>query len=166
MDGRMNPTRPRVSGRAGFPTTGHTLVEVITVVLILSILAVVAVPRVNLGAVGGVRADATVRQIATDLRRARANAILHAARNPQGFALVMSGGSPYDGYEILDLRDSTAIAVCRIPETVRCTGGQRFEFGPLGNLRTGSATSLRVAANRRTYLVEIVPTTGAVRWTR
>ncbi len=162
----MRPKEPRVYGRARRLTTGHTLVEVITVVLILSILAVVAVPRVNLGAVGGIRADAAVRQIATDLRRARASAILHAARNPQGFALVMSGGSPYDGYEIIDLQDSTSIAVCTIPETVRCTGGQRFEFGPLGNLRTGSATSLRVAAKGRTYLVEIAPTTGAVRWTQ
>jgi len=161
----MEPTKPRMPGRAALAATGHTLVEVITVVLILSILAAVAVPRVNLGAVGVIRADATVRQIVTDLRRARADAILQAAQNPQGFALVMSGGNPYEGYEILDLRDSRVIAVRTIPENVRCTGGERFEFGPLGGLRTGSANRLRVTAKGRTYGVEIVPTTGAVRWT-
>jgi prepilin-type N-terminal cleavage/methylation domain-containing protein len=145
---------------------GHTLVEVITVVMILSILACVAVPRLNFAAVVGARADAAVRQIATDLRRTRANAILHAAANPTGFALVMSGGGPYDGYQIIDLHDSSVVAACEIPDGVRCSGGQRFEFGPLGNLRSGSDTELRITTEARTYLVEIAPATGAVKWTR
>lgn len=134
--------------------------------LILSILAAVAVPRINFAAVGGVRGDAAVRQIGTALRRTRAEAILHAARNPKGFALVMIGGSPYEGYEIVDLHDSKVIATGRIPDDVRCKGGQRFEFGPLGNLSSTSDTSLNVAAEGRAYQVEIVPATGAVQWTR
>jgi hypothetical protein len=141
-------------------------VEVITVVLILSILACVAVPRLNLAAVTGARADAAVRQIATDLRRTRANAILHAARNPIGFALVMSGEGPYGGYRIIDLRDSAVVAAGKIPDAVGCSGGQRFEFGPLGNLRSGSDTKLRITTDARTYFVEVVPATGAVKWVR
>jgi hypothetical protein len=141
-------------------------VEVITVVLILSILAAVAAPRINLAAVGGVRGDAAVRLIATDLRRARANAIRNAARNSRGFALVMNGGNPYDGYEIINLYDSTVIATCQLPDGVRCSGGQRFEFGPLGNLRSGSDAELRIATDARTYSMAVVPATGAVKWTR
>jgi len=141
-------------------------VEVITVVLILSILAAVAVPRINFAAVAGARGDAAVRQIATDLRRTRANAILHAARNPKGFALVMIGSSPYDGYEIVSLQDSAVIATGKIAENVLCSGGQHFEFGPLGNLNSGSDASLRVATDGKTCLLEIVPATGAVKWTR
>ena len=140
--------------------------EVITVVLILSILACIAVPRLNLAAANGARADAFVQQIATALRRARANAILHAAENPDGFALLMQGGAPHTGYQIIDLQDSTVIADCDIPEEINCGGGQRFEFGPLGNLLSGSDTELRIAAEGRVYFVQVEPATGAVKWMR
>jgi type II secretory pathway pseudopilin PulG len=162
----MKCEEPRTSRRRLFQAGAHTLVEVITVVLILSILAVVAVPRINFGAVAAAQGDAAVRQIATDLRRTRANAILHAARNPKGFALVMTGSSPYEGYEIVDLQSSAVIATGKIAEHVLCSRGQRFEFGPLGNLNTGSDASLRIATDGRAYSLEIVPATGAVRWTR
>lgn len=146
--------------------TGHTLVELITVVLILSILACIAVPRLNLAAATGVTADAAARQIVTDLRRTRADAILHAARNPTGFALVMTGGGPYEGYRIIDLRDSAIVAAVDIPAGIRCDGGRRFEFGPLGNLRNGSDAKLRIATDAKTYMVEVVRATGAVQWVR
>ncbi len=162
----MRHTGSRAPRHDRFRVDAHTLVEVITVVLILAILAAVAVPRINFAAVGGVRGDAAVRQIATDLRRTRANAILDAARNPKGFALVMTDGGPSDGYEIVDLHDSAVTATCKIPEGVRCSGGQRFEFGPLGNLTGGSDTELRITTDARTYTVEIIPATGAVTWTR
>lgn len=149
-----------------FRVGAHTLVELVTVVLILSILAAVAVPRINFAAVGGIRGDAAVRQIATDLRRTRANAILDAARNSKGFALVMTGGNPGHGYEIVDLHDSAVVATCKIPQDVRCSGGQRFEFGPLGNLAGGSDAKLRIVTDARTYTLEIIPATGAVTWTR
>lgn len=153
--------------RRGFQSAGrggHTLVEVITVVLILSVLAAVAVPRINFAAVSGVRGDAAVRQIAAGLRRTRANAILHAAQNTKGFALVVTGKG--DGYEIIDLRDSSVVATSRIAEGVRCSGGRRFEFGPLGNLAGGSDTTLRILTDAGTYTLEIIPATGAVTWTR
>lgn len=153
-------------GRGQPRRCGHTLVEVITVVLILGILACIAVPRLNLAAATGARADAMVRQIATDLRRARANAILHAANNPMGFALVMSGEGTYGGYRIIDLQDSSVVADCKIPAGVACCGGRRFEFGPLGDLRTGSDVELRITTDGRAYTVAIVRATGAVKWTR
>ncbi|MBN1506212.1 MAG: type II secretion system protein [Sedimentisphaerales bacterium] len=143
---------------------GHTLVECITVVLILSILALVAVPRLPLGAVWGARTDATIRQLATDLRRTRMQAIAEAVGKPAGFALVMTGASPYRSYQIVDLEDSAAVADRDIAPDVQCTGGQRFEFGPLGNLKEGSDTQLRISSERRAYQLQITPATGTVRW--
>ena len=144
----------------------HTLVEVITVVLILSILACVAVPRLNLAAVTGTKTDGVLHRITTDLRRARANAIQQAAWNSKGFALVMTGGEPYTGFEIVDLSDSTVAASADIPDDVCCSGGERFEFSPLGDLRGDSDMGLRIAGDSKTYLLTIVPATGAVKWTR
>lgn len=155
-----------VCPRRGRPWRGHTLVELVAVVLILSILACVAVPRLNFAAASGVRADAVVQQIVTALRRGRAQAILHAAENPAGYALVMNGGTPYVGYQILSLRDSTVIVDREIPDDVACGGGRRFAFGPLGNLLGGSDTELRVAAQRRVYSIQVEPATGAVKWIR
>lgn len=145
---------------------GHTLIECITVVLILSILALIAVPRLNLGATWAAQTDAAVRRLATDLRRTRMQAITHAADNPTGFALVMSGASPYGGYQIIDLHDSAVIASGEFAAAVRCTGGQHFDFGPLGNLKEGSDTQSRVYCEGRAYQLQIVPATGMVKWFR
>jgi len=143
---------------------GHTLVEMITVVLILAALASIAIIRLHPGVVPGVRAEAAVRQIATGLRRARAEALLHAAANPTGFALRMEGDPPYRRYQIVNLRDSTIISEREIPAEVRCGGGRRFEFGPLGNLKESSDTSLQVCTETKRFALEGVPATGAVRW--
>lgn len=145
---------------------GHTLVECITVVLILAILALVAVPRLNLGAVWGAQTDVVIRQLATDLRRTRMQAIAQAADNPTGLALVMIGTSPYRSYEIVNLQDSAVVATRDIALEVQCTGGQRFEFGPLGNLKEGSDTQLQVSTERRAYQLQITRATGMVQWSR
>jgi prepilin-type N-terminal cleavage/methylation domain-containing protein len=165
MDERSSILHPP-SSIVTHPCHGHTLVEVITVVLVLSILACVAVPRLDFGAVWGARADAIVERLATDLRRTRADAIAHAARNPDGFVLVMSGADPCHRYQILDQHNHAVIVTCDIPPGVLCGGGRRFEFGPLGNLQNGSDTHLRIGTGGKTYLLEIVPATGAVTWSR
>lgn len=144
----------------------HTLVEVITVVMILSVLACVVVPRFSMGAVWKTQARATALQIMTDLRRARSHAILHAAENPDGFALVMNGPpGRYRSYQVINLYDSTVIADYDIPQNVRCSGGGHFEFGPLGNLKEGSDTELRVSVDDRRRIISLVPATGMVRCT-
>jgi hypothetical protein len=93
-------------------------------------------------------------------------AITQAATKPAGFALVMTGASPYRSYQIVDLEDSAVVASRDIAADVQCTGGQRFEFGPLGNLKEGSDTQLQVSCGHRTYQLQIVPATGAVKWFR
>jgi prepilin-type N-terminal cleavage/methylation domain-containing protein len=146
------------------PRRGHTLVELVTVVLVIAILACVAVPRLHFGAVWRARADALAERLATDLRHTRALAVTHAARSPEGFALVMKDSEPYHSYQILDQHGHQAVTTCTIPAGVRCSGGRRFEFGPLGNLQTGSDTRLHIRTEGKTYRLEIVPATGAVTW--
>jgi type II secretory pathway pseudopilin PulG len=145
---------------------GHTLVEVVTVVLVLSLLTCIAVPRLDFGAVWGARADAMVRRLATDLRHTRALAITHAARNPDGFVLVMQGVDPYRSYQIIDRHDRTVVTTCSLPAGVQCRGGRWFEFGPLGNLQNGSDAHLGIRTEGKSYRLEIVPATGAVQWHR
>jgi prepilin-type N-terminal cleavage/methylation domain-containing protein len=145
---------------------GYTLIESMTVVLILSIVAFIAIPRFNWGAVWGAQTDAAVRQLATDLRRTRMHAITHAADNPTGFSLVMTGASPYSGYQIVDLHDSSVVATCTFSADVRCTGGQHFEFGPLGNLKDGGDTQSQISSQGRAYQLQITPATGMVKWSR
>ncbi len=145
---------------------GHTFVECITVVLILGVLACIAVPRLNWGAVWGAQTDAVIRQIAADLRRTRMHAISHAADHPSGYALVMIGANPYHGYQIVNLQDSTVLENASIPANVHCTGRRSFEFGPLGNLTDGSDTRVRIHSQGRSYLLEVVPATGMVKWQR
>jgi prepilin-type N-terminal cleavage/methylation domain-containing protein len=156
----------RQSSIINHPCRGHTLVEVITVVSVLSILACVAVPRLNPGVVWGAKADATVRRLVTDLRHTRALAITHAARNPEGFALVMQEADPCRSYGIIDQRDRTTVRTGHLPAGVHYTGGRRFVFGPLGDLQTGSDTHLRLRTEGKVYRIEIVPATGAVQWHR
>jgi len=149
-------------GETAMRSAGHTLVEVITVVLIICILTAVAVPRLNLAALSGARVDAAVRQIVTDLRRTRSQAILEAARNPTGFALIVNGTDSCNGYRIVNLRDGAVVAERAIPTDVRCRGGQRFEFEPLGNLSAASDTQLTISTENRAYRLGIVRATGAV----
>lgn len=154
----------KVPKGGGLRVGAHTLVEVITVILVLSILACVTIPRLNLGAVSKAEAEAVALQVMTDLRRARSHAILHAARNPDGFAVVMNGPpGHYSSYRIVDLQDSTVVADYDIPLKVHCSGGQRFEFGPLGNLRDGSDDELRVSAEGRIRIITVIPATGMVK---
>lgn len=144
----------------------YTLVELLLVVLIVSAVACVAVPRLQFGAVRAVDAGTFARKLVTDMRRARAQAMLNAARNTDGYALLLLGVSPYDQYEILDLSNSTAVALHDIPATVACTGGTRFEFGPLGNLKDGSDTQVQVSGGGRSYIITVVIATGAAKCTK
>ena len=148
------------------PRHGRTLVEMVTVVLVLSILTGIAVPRLNFGAVWSARADAVVQRLATDLRHTRTLAITDAARNPDGFALLMGGADPHQSYRIVNRHDQTVVRTCNVPAGVRCEGGRRFEFGPLGNLQNGSDVCLGIRTEGRSYRLEIVPATGAVEWQR
>ena len=141
----------------------HTLVELILVILIIVACAYIAVPRLQFAHVHLEQADTTARRIVTDLRRARATAILNAATNSQGFALTMTGSSPYAGYQIVDLSNANTVDSFKIDSEITCTGGNSFQFGPLGNLKDGSDTQLRVSAEGGDFAIDIVPATGAVR---
>jgi len=156
----------RRSSEINTPYPGYTLVEAVTVVLVLSILTCIAVPRLNFGAVWGARADAVVQRLATDLRHTRTLAVTHAARNPDGFALVMQGVDPYRSYQIIDQHDRAVMTTCSFPAGVQCGGGRRFEFGPLGNLQNGSDAHLGIRTEGKYYRLEIAPATGAVEWHR
>ncbi len=144
--------------------SGYSVIEMIVVVLIVGALAFIAVPRLNLAALYKKQSHTVAKKIVTDLRRTRRLAISDAATNTDGFNLVMTGSSPYSGYQIVDDSNSVAIDSHTIDSSISCTGGSQFSFGPLGNL-TSANTQLTVSAKGKTYTITIIPATGIVETT-
>lgn len=145
---------------------GFTFVELALVVIFISIFAAISIPRLHYGAIARQKADCTARKIVVDLRRTRTLAVSHAAENTEGYALNMSGSAPYFAYEIIDLDSAATIDSHIIDSDVTCTGGSYFEFGPLGNLLTGSDTSLVVSGADQTFTVTIISATGMIECTK
>ena len=142
---------------------GYSLVELVIVMLFIGIFAAISVPRINFGTISKQQADTVARKIVTDLRRTRTLALSDAAGNTSGFALNMTGISPYSAYEIENLDTSETVDTHSFDSIVECSGGSNFEFGPLGNLITGSDSSLTVASGGRSFTITIIPATGAVK---
>ena len=143
--------------------TGYSLTELVVIVMFLGIIAAIAVPRLNFSTTSRQKADTIARKIVTDLRRTRSLAISDAANNTAGFALNMTGGSPYSGYEIENLDTSETVDSHTIGSDINCTGGATFQFGPLGNLKTGSDTQLTVSASGKTFTITITVATGLIK---
>ena len=144
-----------------------SMVELIIIVAIVAALTFIAVPRLGFTALRRKQADTVAKKIITDLRRTRRLAISDAANNTDGFALNMSGGSPYTGYEIVNLKPPSATVDSHtIDSDISCTGGATFQFGPLGNL-TGGDTQLAVSPSGKTFTITItiIEATGTVKCT-
>jgi type II secretory pathway pseudopilin PulG len=152
--------------------TGYSLIELVIIVVFIGIIAAIAVPRLNLSAISGQKAGALAGKIVTDLRRTRRLAVSDAAVNPSGFTLNMTGAEPYEGYEIENLQTSETIDSHAIDSNISCTGGDTFQFGPLGNLKASSDTQLVIsdsgnpapgAVQGKTFTISITAATGTVK---
>jgi Tfp pilus assembly protein FimT len=144
-----------------------SMVELIIIVAIVAALTFIAVPRLGFTTLRSKQADTVAKKIITDLRRTRRLAISDAANNTDGFALNMTGGGPYTGYEIEDLSTSTIITngTFSIDSAIRCTGEANFQFGPLGNLKAESDAQLLVEAGDKTFTITVIEATGTVKCT-
>lgn len=143
-------------------SAGISYIELLFVLLLLGILAAVAAPRFQMGAVGRQTVKTFARQIAADLRYTRQLALTHAAGNPQGFELVMSGSGSYTGYSIRNRQSGAIVHAYPISPDIQCTGGSTFSFGPLGNLLSGSAADLQAVAGEDHYSITVISATGTV----
>jgi Tfp pilus assembly protein FimT len=144
-------------------TNAHTLIEVMIIVLILGTLAFIAIPRMNFSTLYRKQADATARKIVTDMRRARLLAITNAVNNSDGFALQRSGST----FEIKDLSDSSTVpnSTFTVDSSISCSGGTNFQFGPLGNLKAGSDSTLTVSSEGKRFTISIIAATGSIQCT-
>lgn len=141
---------------------GFSLIELVLVVAILTVLAAITVPRFGSDVLDRSAVSAAARETAADMRLCRSFAVANAAVNPQGYAFRMKAGTPYPGYEIVDLQTSAAVKDMAYSESVSCTGDGEFRFGPLGNLTTGSGTILNLAGSGRQYALVLNTATGSV----
>ena len=137
--------------------TAFSLTELIIFVLFLGIFAAISVPKMTFFIISKQKAETFANQVVTDLRWARRLAISDAATNTDGYALNMTGGGPYTGYEIVNLNTSTTITngTFSIDSDITCNGGASFQFGPLGNRKPGSATQLTVTGGDKTFTITI-----------
>ncbi|UCD50901.1 MAG: prepilin-type N-terminal cleavage/methylation domain-containing protein [Phycisphaerales bacterium] len=142
---------------------GYTVAELLVVVLIIGVLAAVGVPRLQFGLRDRSQGSVTAWKIVTDLRRTRSLAILHAATNPQGFALNVRRQGKNTTYDLVDLSNSRVVESHAIDSSVVCEGGASFQFGPLGALKDGSDSSLELSLGPSTFELTVVPATGTVR---
>ena len=142
----------------------YTLVELVVVVAIAGAFAFIAVPRLQFGAVRQKAANGVARKLVTDLRRSRSMALRDAVSNNQGYQVVMTGSSPFTGYDIKNLATSSIVdSFSFAPKvTVTCPGNTNFDFGPLGNVKSGSGTQITVSANGKTFTLTITSGTGSV----
>lgn len=146
--------------------TAYSLAEMIIVVLILGAFAFIAIPRLNFTALHHEQASTIAKQIVTDLRRTRTLAISYAANNTKGYNLQMVGSSPYTSYQIVDANSGVTVATLAISSPISCTGGSLFQFGPLGNLLSGSSTTpITVSSETKTYTITVISATGIVECT-
>jgi hypothetical protein len=75
----------------------------------------------------------------------------------------MTGGPPYSAYEIWNLSTAEMVDSYDIDSDVSCMGGSLFGFGPLGKLINGSDTQLTVSAEGKSFTINVVSATGAVK---
>lgn len=139
----------------------YTLTEMAIVSIIIGVMTAIAIPRFNLAAIHKQTADRLAKKLVTDFRYTRMLAISDAADNVTGYRMVMQDGPPYSSYIIQNRDTSEILLTHQIDSDVDVTGGDNFEFGPLGNL-TGSSTELTVTASDRSFTITITPTIGSV----
>jgi len=142
-----------------------TLAELSLIMLLLAVMAYIAVPRLQFAGLYRQQADTVARNLVTDLRLTRTLAISYAASNVEGFGVSMTGTSPgpYTGYEIINLDTSDIVNSHTIDSLISCTGGNDFQFGPLGNLLEGSDNQLFVSSHGRSFTITVISATGAVK---
>jgi len=145
---------------------GYTLAELVLVSAVISICAIIAIPRMNTDLLKKYKSQTAAKQIITDLRIARSLAIQSAAVNSSGFALQMIGSSPYRSYKLVNLATSIVLSSHDLDSSLQCTGGAIFNFGPLGNLKTGSDTSLIISGAGSTTTITITAATGMVNYAK
>ena len=145
--------------------TAFSFVEMILIVAFLSIFAFIAVPRLNFAIISKQRAGAIAQKIVTDLRLTRRLAISDAANNTKGFELKIVGSVPYNTYEIENVDTHATVASHTIDSglSISCPTGIRFIYGPLGNLKPGSATQIIVSAEGRSFTITINSATGTIK---
>ncbi len=146
---------------------GFTLVELLVAVMILAILASIVVPRAGWSTIGTMESATAGDQFAAYLRLARSLAITHAGTNGSGYKVVLSPGSPYTSYRIVNADTSANVkASVSIPDGVTCTGDSEIQFTPVGNVTGGAGLSVQFTKNDDTTVVTVAPTGGRITVTR
>ncbi len=141
---------------------GFSVIELLLVLVLISVIAMIAVPRFGDHILGPASAMAAAREMAADLRLCRTLAVTHGSTNSTGYAVQMQGTAPYTGYVIVDSESSVVASAKTFSDGVAATGDAVFSFGPLGNLATGSGTTLVLTGGSKTCQLDLTAANGSV----
>ena len=142
---------------------GFSFIELILAAAVLAALTAVSLPRLNFSVIRKQHARTLARQLTAELRFTRSLSLTEAASNSDGYELAFTGSAPYSGWEVRSRRTGAAVHEFSIDnDAVKCSGGSRFQFSPLGSLSAGSDSSLEVASGDLAYKISVIPSTGAV----
>jgi len=135
---------------------GFTIVELILAVAVLAILVSIVVPSVSWDTMGKVQAETAGRQFGNYLKLARSLAITNAGTNSNGYKIVLSGD--FTSYSIInDNTSETVKGPIDIPEGVTCSGDSEFHFTTLGQLDSGSTSTLQFSKAGDTTTATVTP---------
>lgn len=154
--------------KAGFSPScaGFSLIELVLVVALVAVIAAIAVPRFDANILGKVSSMAAARELAGDLRLCRTKAVTEASTNPSGFAIKMTGSSPYEGYKLVNRGTGKSVVTKTFADGITAKGHSEFRFGPLGSLVGGSGTKLTLTGGGKDSHLNVTAANGSVRITQ
>jgi general secretion pathway protein H len=155
----MTPTSPAGERTRDRDSRGFTLLELLVVLVILGAMAALVPPMLSRGAAQA-SLKRTVATLASELRQARSDAILHA--DPRGVVIDPTGRTfgPVDAPLRNRIADGIAVRVTAADIAADPDGRPGIRFLPDGRSTGGT---IFLGDQRRTYQVEVNWLTGRVR---
>jgi len=137
-------------------TVGHTLIELVFVVIIIALIAGIVIPRMGLTFTVKMKAYNVSRKLVSNLRYTRRLAIT----NNENYRLhVNSAGNEYTIY---DSENDQVGNTETIDSSITVSADKDFIFEPFGNASAASDTGISISADGNQYDVTVTVATGRV----
>lgn len=147
------------------PSSGFSLIELISTLLILAILSALVVPRANM-ALGQFNLDSSAQQLVSDMRMLQEMSFTHMGIKRVTFA---AGAEGYDlmlnnGYVYKSVTFPSGITITTPDQEIRIRNGEPYKSPPFWDwnmvLTSIASVTLHSSVTDTTVTVDIYPHTG------
>jgi len=139
---------------------GHTLIELVFVVIVIALIAGIVIPRMGLTFTVKMKAYNVSRKLVSNLRYARRLAIT----NNENYRLHVN--SVGNEYMIYDSGDDQVGNTETIDSSITVSADKDFIFEPFGNADAASDTGISISADGNQYDITVTAATGRVVMTK